>query len=187
MAKASKSTKATDSTRTKITNKNLEQSSNQLSSIRELLFGDQVAVLEKTIEQHNQTINKRLDSLEAMMKKNALDFSSQLAEAQEKIVHDLEENRLEHVSQEGILEEKLKSIENQLSEHQQQTEKEFTHSHNSLVQTAKELEQSLIEEVRRLNGKIEASSAELSTNKADRKTLASLLESMASNLTESQA
>ena len=42
-------------------------------------------------------------------------------------------------------------------------------------------------EVKNLTRKIEAASKELGNNKADRKTLANLLESMANNLTETQA
>lgn len=179
----SKKTKSVEPIEAKASNQSIEK----LSAIRDLLFGEQVSELEKSSKEQHQALNKRLDNLEDLIAKSSAEFSKQLTGISKKFTDDLENNRLEHVSQESILEDKFSSIESQLSDYQQQSDKEFSQSHQSMLNMAKELEQSLADEVKRLNKKIEVASSELSANKADRKTLASLLESMASNLTESQA
>ncbi len=162
------------------------QSTEQLSAIKNLLFGEQVKALEQAIEVQNNVLNKRLDNLEALMIKNTSELSTALTKASQNIVDDLENNRLEHVSQETILEGKLELLNSQLTDYQQATEKEFSQTHSELAQSVKELNQVISKEVDQLTKQIERSSKELGDNKTDRKTLASLLESMASNLIEFQ-
>jgi uncharacterized protein YdhG (YjbR/CyaY superfamily) len=157
----------------------------QLFEIRDLLFGEQVSSIQQTIAQQNQATNNRLDELEKLIQKNHADTSKQISLLSQKLADDLESNRLEHVSQEGILEEKLESLNGQLDNYQQQTEKEFKSTQQQISQSNAELNQSLKVEVDKLEKQIIKVSSELGTNKADRKTLASLLESMATNLTES--
>ena len=159
----------------------------QLSAIRDLLFGEQVKVLEKSLKDQNDALNKRLDNLEALIAKTSSEFTKKLTETSEQITSNLENNRLEHVSQEEILEEKLEVFNGHFGDFQQNTEKEFTQAHNALVETSKEITKSINTEVDKLTNQIETASAELSATKADRKTIANLLESMATNLTESQA
>jgi len=186
-AKTSKTTKSVKTAESTDNITNSVKPAEQLTAIRDLLFGEQVSALEQAIQNQSNSLNQRLDNLEALIAKNSAEFSRQLSEASKAIKSDLENNRLEHVSQEGILEEKLEVLNGQFENFQQATEKDFTESHNALTKSSKELTKSINTEVDKLAKQIEKASSELSTNKADRKTLASLLESMASNLTESQA
>jgi hypothetical protein len=162
-------------------------SQEQLTAIRDLLFGQQVAQLESTIEQQNAQLNERLDGLEKLIHNNQKTINSALETASQTIESNLESAHLEHVSQEGILEDKLEKLDNLLADFQLATEQNFSDAHKSLSQSVDEINQSLMTEVKNLTKKIELASKELGNNKADRKTLATLLESMATNLTESQA
>jgi len=156
----------------------------QLTAIRALLFGEQVATLEQTIQQQNISLNERMNQLEALINKNHKEINQSIKEAKQTFADNLEENRLEHVSQETILEESVNDLDKRFEAFQQATEQDFTETLNNLSNTAKEINQSLAREVKQLTKKIEDASTELGTNKTDRKTLASLLESMASNLNQ---
>ncbi len=183
-SQATKSSKTAESSETKAETLNPKQ---QLSEIRNLLFGEQVSSLQATIKKLNDDTNARLNDLEKLINKNNTESNKQLEKLSQQIAEDLETNRLEHVSQEGILEEKLEGLSGQLDNYQQEAEKEFKQTHDLIAKNTSDMNKSLKAEVEKLPKQIEKVSSELGTNKADRKTLATLLESMATNLTESQA
>jgi len=162
-------------------------SGEQLSAIRDLLFGAQVSQIETTISDHHKHFSDRLNNLESLIKKTSDQIEKHIQKAVTDINKSMESHHLEHVSQEGILEEKLESIGKSLNDFQEQTENEFGEAHTELDNAAKEIYNSLEKEVKLLSKKIDKTSKDLSSNKADRKTLATLLESMASNLNQSQA
>ncbi len=165
----------------------IPSSDDQLFAIRNLLFGEQVKQLESKIHEQDIKFNEKLDRIEALILKNHEDVSREINAASQRMANDLESNRIEHVSQESILEDTLSNLSDRLSAHQEHTDNNFKDALNTLNRTADEINHSLQREVEQLTLKLNAASTELSTNKADRKTLANLLESMASNLTESQA
>lgn len=154
----------------------------QLVAIRALLFGEQVSKLEQSIQQHQDMLNERMDKLEALINKNNSEINKSIAKTKQTFADNLEENKLEHVSQEAILEESIAALDKSFGEFQQTTEQDFTETLNNLGRTANEINKSLEHEVKQLTKKIEDTSMELGENKTDRKTLASLLESMANNL-----
>jgi len=162
-------------------------SGEQLEQIRALLFGEQLYKLEQNIQLQQDNLSERLDNLEALINKNTGDLDKKVSDLQQGLLENLEANRLEHVSQEAILEESITRLDKRLDDFQQATEQDFSETLNSLNNTAKDINQSLQKEVQELTQKLEKASMELGANKTDRKTLAALLESMASNLTENQA
>ncbi len=159
----------------------------QLLEIRELLFGEQVSSLQQTIQQHNEETKARLDALESMINQYSADTAKKIDQLSAKIAEDIESNRLEHVSQEAVLEDKLEGLGGNLDNYQQTTEKEFKQTHELISKQHAEMSKALQGETEKLSTQIETVAEELTTNKADRKTLANLLESMATNLTETQA
>ncbi len=165
----------------------IPSSEEQLFAIRNLLFGEQVKQLENQIHEQDIKFTERLDRIEALMIKNHEAVNEEINAASQRIANDIESNRVEHVSQESILEDKLSSLTDRLSAFQELTDNNLEDARHALNHTADEINKSLQREVEQLTLKLNAASTELSTNKADRKTLANLLESMASNLTESQA
>ncbi len=159
----------------------------QLAAIRNLLFGEQLSRLEQTIQQQNEMLNKRLDSLETLISNKSEEFDKKLVATNHDFAEHLESNHLEHISQESILDKKLATLDKNLGEFQSSTEKDFNQAQDTLTHTAKKINISLNREVKRLTEKIESTSKELSAKKADRNTIANLLESMASNLSQKQA
>lgn len=181
---AKKSTATKTTVKTKATS---NDSAEKLLAIRDLLFGEQVSQLESTINSHNKSITTRIDKLEKLITKTQQQFKDNINKAVEKINDTIDSHHSEHESQESILEDKLMALGKSLEQYQNQTEGDFNEAQNELSNAAKEIYNSLESEVKQLSDRIDKTSRELSSNKADRKTLASLLEGMASNLNKSQA
>jgi|GEM_PF-1451402 len=179
--------KATQSSQSAKNKKSPDPSVTQLTAIRDLLFGEQIARLEKTIEEQRQFFSDQLAHLESQFKQSNERIENQIQSAIVELNQSIDNIHNEHISQEGILEDKLSYIGKSLDEFQSQTEHEFGTTHTELDNAAKEIYNSIEKEVKTLSKKIDKTSKELSSNKADRKTLANLLESMASNLNQSQA
>lgn len=168
---------------------NNTDASNQekLFAIRDLLFGEQVAQLEAAIAELNKTAEKRFNQLEKNLEKTSEKFNQSLEKAVSNLTEALDKNHIEHSSQEAIIEDNLGSLSKAFDQFQEQTEDNFDDAEKALNAASKSIYKSLEKEVKSLNSKIEKASEELSTNKADRKTLATMLENMATNLTQSQA
>lgn len=160
------------------------ESLDQLTSIRELLFGEQVDELKVIIESHNQSLGQRIHELECSVKKSNKQFEKTIQKNFDELKGIIENNRLEHISQESILDETIISVNNTLQKYQQQTESDIAGVQSELNDSSKSLYNTLENEIKMLSQKIEQSAKELRENKADRKTLASLLESMAVNLNQ---
>ncbi|TQV89353.1 hypothetical protein [Aliikangiella coralliicola] len=158
----------------------------KLLAIRDLLFGEQVAQLESSINDQHKQLSRRLDNLESLVKKKTEQINKKIQATADQINDLMENNRLEHVSQESILEEKLSALTKSLNEFQQLTENGFGDAQSELNSASKAIYRSIDKEVKKLSDKIDKKSKELSNNKADRKTLATMLESMAVNLNQSQ-
>ena len=159
----------------------------KLFAIRDLLFGEQVAQLESSIDSLNKLVETRFNQLEKHLEKTGNQFNKSLEQAINHLNEAIEKQHLEHTSQEAIIEDNLNSLSNAFQQFQNQTEDSLGDAEKALKQASKSLYNSLEEEVKSLNLKIEKASNELSTNKADRKTLASMLEAMATNLNQTQA
>ncbi len=183
-SRGSKSSKTSDKTDPKA---HVPNPKSQLSEIRELLFGEQVSALQEIIQQHHQETQARLDSLENMINQNSKETANKIEQLSAKIAEDIETNRLEHVSQEAVLEDKLEGLDGSLNTYQQATEQEFKQTHELITKQHQEMSKALQGETEKLSNQIDTVAEELTTNKADRKTLANLLESMATNLTEAKA
>ncbi|WP_444995209.1 hypothetical protein [Aliikangiella sp. IMCC44359] len=156
----------------------------KLTNIRELLFGEQVDELKSVIESHNQSLSQRIHELECSVKKSNKQFEKNIQKNFDELKDIIENNRLEHISQESILDETIVSVNKTLQKFQQQTESDIAEVQSDLNDSSKSLYSTLEKEIKILSQKIDQSAQELRENKADRKTLASLLESMAVNLNQ---
>ncbi len=159
----------------------------QLAAIRNILFGEQILKLEQNIQNKFEMLNGRIDNLEKLISNNSDEFDKKLTASYHDLVEHLKTNDLKHVSHKSLLDKKLCTLDKNLDEFRHATEKDFVHTQDTLTHTANKINHSLNQEVKRLTEKIESTSKELSAKKADRKAIANLLESMASNLTQSQA
>ena len=179
--------KTSDHSPTAKTQDNPQDSSEKLLAIRDLLFGEQVNSLKENITSLNTSLNEKIKQLEKVLELKTASIEAQIQKAVKDITVIIDKSHNEHSEHEAEIQEQLNSLEESLKEFRSQTEDELGETHQDLDKTAKEIYQSLKEEVNLLTQKIERTSKELSSNKADRKTLANLLESMASNLNKSQA
>ncbi len=170
----------------KPTTKPVDETPDKLASIRQLLFGEEVERLENSMTQQQKLFTERLSGLEALIKTTSAQIEKQIQSAVSELNRAVDNHHNEHIQQEGKLEQKIIDFSSRLKEFQSHTKHDLTEAHNELDLTAKQIYQSLEKEIKRLSIKIEKTSQELSSNKADRKTLATLLESMASNLNDSQ-
>ncbi len=186
-AKTSRGSKSTTTSDKSESKNQLQSPKSQLTEIRDLLFGEQVSALQQLIHQHNDETKARLDALEGLINQYSDDTAKKIDQLSAKIAEDIESNRLEHVSQEAVLEDKLEGLGGNLDSYQQTTEKEFKQTHDLISKQHSEMSETLHREAEKLSTQIETVAEELTNNKADRKTLANLLESMATNLTETQA
>ncbi len=162
-----------------------DETPDKLTAIRELLYGEEVARLEAVIAEEHKTFDMRLSSLESLIKTTSQNIEREIKSAVSTLNNALDKSHVEHVRHEDELEQKLVDFNERLQKFQSHTKHDLSEAHNELEQVAKEIYKSLEKEVKVLTNKIDKTSQELGSNKADRKTLASLLESMATNLTQS--
>ncbi len=167
--------------------KSSSDSSEKLASIKTLLFGEEVAQLEQALEKQRQYMDAQVTHLEELVKSTGQQLESQIKSSVDKIQKTLDSIHSEHTRQETLLDKKLLDVGKQLSEFQSLTQSGLKDAHQELDHISKEIYASLNKEVNQLSLKIDNTSKELGSNKADRKTLAMLLESMATNLNQSQA
>jgi len=159
----------------------------KLASIRDLLFGEEVSRIESLIAQHHQQFSERLERIESVIKSTEQQIEKHLSEAVVQLKQSLNSLDKEHTKQEDKLISKLDDVNSRFKSFQSNTLQDFSLAHNELDQATKEIYQSLAKEIKQVNSKIEAASKELGSNKADRQTIAHLLESMANNLIQPQA
>ncbi|WP_196140243.1 hypothetical protein [Aliikangiella sp. G2MR2-5] len=158
----------------------------KLSSIRNLLFGEEVERLDAKIKEHYDFFNDRLNSLEKLIKSTSQKIEKEIRSATKEINQSLNVHNSEHLAQEDKLEQKIIDFNSRFKEFKNHTQKDLKETHHELDEVAKQIYNSLEKEVKKLTKKIDQTSKELSSNKADRKTLACLLESMANNLNDSK-
>lgn len=185
--KKTHSSKPTSKVKSHSQNEKISKADEQLSAIRNLLFGEQLLKLEQTIQKQYEMLNDRIDDLEQLLTNNSEEFGKKLIAANHDFIENLKTNHLEHVNHENLLDKKITTMNKNLGEFQHTTEKDFVQARDTLAHTAEKINLSLNQEVKRLTEKIDSSSQELSAKKADRKAIASLLENMANNLTQSKA
>ncbi len=163
-----------------------QQASQQLLEIRDLLFGEQL----RAVHQHADEMEAKLQNKLQEMNSN---FSNALRELRQEFNEQLSSFKAEsailhrkHDEREAELGQKISALGDKL----QQTHQDLIDSDASLqAQLQQELEQ--LSQVVQKNyndvmAKLSAASEELTNNKADRKTLAAMLASMADNLTNEE-
>ncbi|GHE86409.1 hypothetical protein GCM10011501_14480 [Thalassotalea profundi] len=158
----------------------------ELNQLRSIVFGaaekniyEQIAALthkmEASISELNTKLTKRFDSLQQ-------DIEQQFAEMDKRLSF-IDKN---HDDNEVNLQ---KHIDNLASEHEMfaaATQKDFTELNQSLDSESASLTNNFNEQLEQLKAHLDEVSNELSSSKTDRKTLARLLATMATNLEADQ-
>lgn len=135
----------------------IQQSSQQLFEIRDLLFGDQLRLVNQRVDQMEAAFQAKLQEMNNQ-------FSAALAETRQDFTDRLDDQKqqLQNVKQE--LQDSDDILRSQLLQQLDQLAQQMERNHNDVM------------------AKINSASDELTHNKADRKTLASLLSTMADSL-----
>lgn len=163
-----------------------QQASQQLLEIRDLLFGEQL-----------RTVHQRADEMEAKLQSKLQEMNVHFSNALKDLRQDFNEQLSSHKQQSSILHRQHEEQEENLGQRITTLSEKLQHTHQELMTSDAELQTQLQQELDQLSqvvqknyadvmAKINAASEELTTNKADRKTLAAMLASMANNLTNEE-
>lgn len=157
--------------------------SDPLAAIRELLYGEQVKLINTDIRLLTEQMNTRLQALRAQMEQSLerlhADFSGQLKDL-DKHVESLNKAR---VQREGDLSADIDDVRHQLGRAIEESNSADDALRQQMDAEIKRLEKEMSDHHGEVMAELARTSKELSSNKADRKTLASLLAGMADNLT----
>ncbi len=160
-----------------------ENLGNQLAAIRDLLHGEELRTINSDIVKLTDDMNNRLqhmsDHFEQALSKLSTDFSSKL----EDLGKHLESLNKQHHHREDDLSSDIDDLRHRLEQAQQESNQADSELHDELQSEADRLMRELNQRHDKAMAELEKTSQDLSSNKADRKTLANLLASMANNLT----
>ncbi|MCU4675695.1 hypothetical protein N7931_08630 [Catenovulum sp. 2E275] len=159
----------------------------ELTQLRQIVFGQAQAELEQKIANLQTSLDKGFSSLSA-------DINHRFQKLNEQIDQNFAamEDRIQYVDKQH--EDKSDNIHTELNnlaaEHEMfaaSTEKNLEQLNNELDKEANQLKDNFSHELEALKQQLNKVSAELSSSKTDRKTLANLLSTMANNLQDDQA
>lgn len=139
----------------------IQQSSQQLFEIRDLLFGDQLRMVNQRVDQMEATFQAKLQEMSNQ-------FSNALAETRQEFSERLDDQKQQLQNTKQELQDSDDILRSQLLQQLDQLAQLVEQNHNDLM------------------ARINAASEELTHNKADRKTLATLLATMADNLVKQE-
>lgn len=159
---------------------------NELDQLRQIVFGaaeqqlkQQLASVRSDIEQaiknQNSSFNARLDTMQEDISQRFSDIEQQLQHADKA-----------HENNEAVIQ---KDLANLASEHEMfatSTQQDFKTMEQSLNSESQLLTRNFNDQLENLKTHLEAVSKELSSSKTDRKTLAKLLATMATNLEDDE-
>ena len=169
------------------TPKKLTDDAQQLSDIRQLLFGDQTDELKSSIEQLGQDLSKELQKLSAKMENDLNDFQHEVENNLNNIVDSQKGDSSEHESKEQYIEDSIKELNKSFSNYQKSDKKNQLSTEKSLRDEIESLHRELEQKHKDALRKVEKASTELKDSKADKNTLATMLSSMATNLQEQKS
>ncbi|SEL76319.1 hypothetical protein SAMN05216262_12112 [Colwellia chukchiensis] len=169
-------------------NKNAKQETDnvapvdELTQLRQIVFG----VAEQELSQQIATTHA---SLEQALKQQQLDFNERLAKMQDNIVQQIDklEQKLLHVDKsheqtEAIMQKDPADLSSEHEMFATTTQQDFKQIEQALDHESQTLSQTFNQQLEQLKTHLDAVSKELSSSKTDRKTLAKLLATMATNL-----
>lgn len=154
--------------------------SDQLETIREILFGDQSREAEK--RRHDTHHNLQLNIAEFKQEtSNQFDFLSAEINKLYKLINDESENRLSDKKDGSQL---VGQLQTSLEQTKVRQETEHTRLQQQVLNESSKIEQQVAKRHEELSHKFEQASLELKSDKTDRSDLAKLLQGMAEQLLE---
>lgn len=159
---------------------------NELDQLRQIVFGvaeqqlkKQIALtrsdLEQALNTQNISITNRLDKMQE-------NFTQQFADVEQRIQH-LDKT---HDENELVIQKDLASLASEHEMFATATQQDFKAMEQALDSGSQTLSHNFNEQLEQLKTHLESVSKELSSSKTDRKTLAKLLATMATNLEDDE-
>ncbi len=155
----------------------------QLKEIRELLFGAQVREVNADIHTLQQDTNTRIKQLTQQMQHSLAELTATFNSRLDDLAKHLESLNSQRMAREDDLAADIDHLRHQLEEAKAASDQADNQLHDRLTNEAERLANELNQRHHEAMERLNQTSTELSSNKADRKTLANLLAGMANNLT----
>ena len=148
------------------------QASQQLLEIRDLLFGEQL-----------RAVHQREDEMELDLQAKLQEMNDQFSEALRELKQEFAEQLAQHQQQSA---QQISALNDNLNKTRAELIASDADLQTQMQQGLEQLRQVVQKNYDDVMAKISAASEELTNNKADRKTLAAMLASMADNLTNAE-
>jgi DNA repair exonuclease SbcCD ATPase subunit len=171
----------------KPSSESLTNDAQQLSEIRQLLFGDQTKELKNSIDQLSQNLSNELNQLSERMEADLSDFQHEVNCSLKKIVDSQQADFNEHEDKENTIQKSILELSKNFIDYQESDKKEQLSIENALREEISKLQKELEKKHHEAIQKLEQSANELKDTKADKNTLATMLSSMATNLQEQKS
>lgn len=158
----------------------------QLFEIRDLLFGEQQRLIELRIQNLEKNMQRKLQEMNDVFS-NALNTLRQDSHAKlEELASHVEDLSKKHTENEHNLGADISDLQHHLNETRSELMQADSDLDTHLNNEANRLMNELTKKYDELMANLNNTSEELKNNKADRKTLATLLASVANNLNENE-
>jgi len=154
----------------------------QLYKIRELLFGEQLRDIETAIKSLGDKLSISLHVVNGNLQSEIKQLNHDLEHKITQLNHQQIDINNQHNSTEKLIEDSLSALSSEFHTYQQSDDEHQKSTETHLIDMVEKLSQELNKKHIEAMEKLNVSANELKNNKADRKTLADLLSTMASNL-----
>ena len=160
--------------------------SQDLQQLKQILFGSAQSQLEKSIEDLSQRLDKRCQSIEKKMSDNHASLQKALADGIASLTEKLNNADQGQTEELGHVNDFAKQTSSELEMHETATRQEFDETHAKFDQEIAALTKKFNQQHEKAMEQLASVSSELHNSKTDRKTLAKLLATMATNLEDDE-
>lgn len=154
----------------------------QLKEIQQLLFGEQMANLNDSIEELSKQNQKQFADMDHLIKKTTDSLKTNLNKQLDELSQHVEKLSSDSQNRDSLLEDETNSLQQALNVFQAQTEAAQNDLEKLLFSEADKLAVDIDSKYKDMLEKLGSASSDLSDTKTDRKTLANLLVNMANSL-----
>lgn len=158
----------------------------QLVEIRDLLFGEQQQAIQQRIDRLERNMQKKLQEMSDMFSTALNNLSKECSNKIEDLASHVEDLNRQHTHSEHMLASDISDLQHDLSDTRKELQQADSEIDAHLNAEANRLMSELTQKYNEMMANLKATSEELKNNKADRKTLATLLASVANNLNEDE-
>jgi len=154
----------------------------QLKEIQQLLFGEQIASVNRTIEHLDKQNQKQFDSIDKLIHQSIETLKQDLNHKLDDLSQHVAQLNDASQNHAALIEDDVSALQQDLNAFKQQTEDAEETLEKLLFSEAEKLAADMEAKYKELNEQLNTASGDLSERKTDRKVLAGLLSNMANSL-----